>query len=624
MRHQSAASARLAVALAILTAACSSPPPSSRATVALGKPRNLLLVTIDTLRADRVGSYGYAAAKTPAMDDLARRGVRFDRAFATAPITLTSHASLLTGLNPPGHGARHNGMRVREDVPTLAAALSEAGFATAAFVSAFPLDRRFGLARGFATYDDRLPREADGRVANERAGAQTVDAALDWLAGHRAAPFFLWVHLFEPHAPYGRGAAAASSVAARYDDEVAEADRQLARVIDALGDARSSTLTVVAADHGEAFGEHGEVAHSIFAYDTTLRVPLILSGAGVPADGRVVKDPVGLIDVMPTMMAVFGRAVIASDGIDVREAIGGTPIAARALYAESFAPLVDFGWSSLRTLRAGRWKYIAAPRAELYDIEADPLEAHNVLAGQPAVAAPLAARVDAISPAALQPGGRDREATQRLGSLGYVSLPNQPSAASAARPDPKDRIALASRLAEVTSGEVPAGQLVATLETLLRDDPSNPYVELRLGATLADRGDCDAAERHLRASIRSGVPTADPFLSLAYCYKQRGAAAAAGRALASADRAEPGNPVVAANLGLIAFDAGRMTEAIAQLDRAVTRDPDLHMARFFLARAYARSGNRQAAHEQAVALLSRLPANAPQRAEVERLEAALR
>ena len=395
-------------------------------------------------------------------------------------------------------------------------------------------------------------------------------------------------------------------------------------MVDALGDARPTTLIVVAADHGEAFGEHGEIAHSIFAYDTTLRVPLILSGAGVPADGRVVKFPVGLIDVAPTVLAILGRPAIASDGVDLREAIDGKPAAARALYAESFAPLVDFGWSPLRTVRDGRWKYIAAPRPELYDLDADPEETRNVLSEQSAAAAPLAARADAISPATLDVAGRDREAAQRLGSLGYVSRPNRSSSPGAVRPDPKDRIALASRLAEVTSGEVPAEKLVATLDALLRDDPGNPYVELRLGAALADRGECDAAERHLRASIRSGVPTADPFLALAYCYKQRGAAAAAERALTSADRAEPGNPVVAANLGLIAFDAGRMADAIAHLDRAVTRDPDLHMARFFLARAYARSGNREAAHEQAVALLARLPASAPQRAEVERLEAALR
>lgn len=581
-------------------------------------------MTIDTLRADRVGSYGHATAKTPALDGLARSGVRFVHAIAPTPITLASHATIMTGLNPPGHGARHNGMRVREDVPTLATALSAAGLSTAAFVSAFPLDRRFGLARGFATYDDTLPRQTDGRRANERRGALTVDAAVAWLDTHRTAPFFLWVHVFEPHAPYGDPQAGNAPALERYDAEIAEADRQVSRVLDALGAARASTLVVVAADHGEAFGEHGEIGHSIFVYDTTLRVPLVMQGPGVPSDGRAVDSQVGLVDLAPTLAALFGLPALGRDGIDLRTAIDGRA-SVRALYAESFAPLIDFGWSPLRSVREGQWKYIAAPQAELYDVTADPQETHNRLPQEHDEAARFAARVEAIAPATLtSKPGLDPEAAARLGSLGYVSLPGRPAAKDTPRPDPKDRKAIAARLAEVTSGEVAPDRLVSVLEALLRDDPGNPQATLRLGVALADRGACGEAERHLRAVIRSGLPGADPFISLAYCHRQRGAAAAAQRALEEADRIEPGNPVVAANLGLIAFDGGRMAEAIAHLDAAVTRDPDLHEARFFLARAYARSGQRAAAHEQAAALLARLPASAPQRPEVERLVAALK
>jgi len=582
-----------------------------------------LIVTIDTLRADRVGVYGYAAARTPAMDGLARGGVRFARAFAAAPITLTSHATMLTGLNPPGHGARHNGMHVRDTVPTLATALHDAGFATGAFVSAFPLDHRFGLARGFATYDDRLPRRDDGRPADERRGALTVDAARVWLDEHRDGPFFLWVHLFEPHAPYGDPlTAGAASASDRYDGDIAEADRQLARLIEALGSAREKTMIAVAGDHGEAFGEHGEVAHSIFVYDTTLRVPLILNGPGMPADGRAIDGVAGLVDVAPTLLSLLGQAALGGDGADLGPLIAGTASGGHTLYAESFAPLVDFGWSPLRSVRDGRWKYVAAPRPELYDFEADPAEAHDLIADRADQAAPLAAKIEAISPASLaQPAARDRATAARLGSLGYVALTH--GAPEGPRPDPKDRKEMAARIAEVTSGELSPDRLVPALDALVADDPQNGYLRLRLGAALADRGDCDPAEKHLQAAIRAGVPTADPFLSLAYCYRQRGAAAAAERALQSADRAEPGNPVVSANLGLIAFDAGRMRDAIPRFETALASDPDLHMARFFLARAYARAGNRGAAHEQAVTLLSRLPAAAPQRAEVERLVATL-
>src|SRR5262245_41236540 len=225
--------------------------------------RSVVLITIDTLRADRVGAYGYSRARTPAMDALALRGVRFNRAYAAAPITLTSHASLMTGRYPPGHGARHNGMRLDLATPTLAEALGRAGFATGGFVGAFPLDRRFGLIKGFSEYGDRMPRGAQGRVANERPGSMVVDEAIAWLETQRASRFFLWVHLFEPHAPYG-SPGDRSPTDVRYDGEVAESDRQIGRVIAALGPTASSTLIVMTADHGEAFGEHDEIGHSIF------------------------------------------------------------------------------------------------------------------------------------------------------------------------------------------------------------------------------------------------------------------------------------------------------------------------------------------------------------------------
>ena len=211
--------------------------------------RNLLLITIDTLRADRVGAYGYRSARTPAIDTLAARGARFDSAFSSAPITLTSHATIMTGRYPPGHGARHNGMRLDPAVPTIADALRQAGFATAAFVAAFPLDRRFGLTKGFQTYSDRMPRGPQGRLASERPGHVVADEAIAWLDEHRAGSFFLWVHLFEPHAPYG-DPSDHRPVGERYDDEVAEgtsggATRRSAR--------KGRTLIAVAGDHGEAF-----------------------------------------------------------------------------------------------------------------------------------------------------------------------------------------------------------------------------------------------------------------------------------------------------------------------------------------------------------------------------------
>jgi arylsulfatase A-like enzyme/cytochrome c-type biogenesis protein CcmH/NrfG len=622
----------IAALLAMLTAACSrtatEPPPDAARPAT--SPRTIVLVTIDTLRADHLGAYGYAAAHTPAIDALAVRGVRFDRAYATAPITLTSHASLLTGLAPPKHGARHNGMRLRADVPTLAERLKSQGWSTAAFVAAFPLERRFGLSRGFDVYSDALPRGADGRPQNERAGYQVVDEALAWLDRQpTTGRSFLWVHLFEPHAPYvDRQAMAAPpggrprSVGERYDTEIAVADGEVARLVHAVRPHLDSTLVVVASDHGEAFGEHGEIGHSVFIYDTTLRVPLVIAGPGIrPA---VVGEAVSLVDVMPTLLELVGATPAAPvDGVSLAPALTrGAPLAPRAIYAESFAPLLDFGWSPLRSLRDGGMKYIAAPTAELYDLRQDAGETRNLLPAQASAIAELARRVDGISPASIAAPAREAgESTTRLQSLGYLAGAGSQRAAE--RPDPKDRVALASRIADVTSGELRGAALTAALEAIVAEEPRNGQMRMRLGYARLERGGCAAAVPHFQAAIAAGVPSAEPHLGLAECLAAAGQHDAAARALAAADRLEPGNPVVLANLGLMALDAGRTADAISRLRAALDVDPSLDQARFALARAYGRNGQRDEAAREARTLLDRLPPQAPQRGEVERLLRAL-
>jgi arylsulfatase A-like enzyme len=244
------------------------------------------------------------------------------------------------------------------------------------------------------------------------------------------------VHLFEPHAPYGNPAdpvEAQRPVAVRYDEEIAEADRQAGRLVDALGDARKDTLIVAAADHGEAFGEHGEISHSVFTYDTTLRVPMIVSGPGV-SGARVVSDSVALIDVAPTIAARTGLGRFDSDGIDLSPALTGGSLTARTLYAESFAPLLDFGWSPLRTLRDGHWKYISAPKPELYDLQKDPGETQNLVATEATRASELARRTDAISSATLASNGAalDREARARLQRLPNICRASMLTSASRA------------------------------------------------------------------------------------------------------------------------------------------------------------------------------------------------
>ena len=599
--------------------------------------RNLVLITIDTLRADHVGAYGYAKSQAFAADEIAAAGVMFEHAYAAAPITLPSHATLLTGRYPPGHGSRDNGMRMNSSVPTIATELKAHGFRTAAFVAAFPLDHQFGLDRGFDVYGDRLPRAPNGQLANERPASQVVDDAIAWLGTNPHPPipanpqspipnpFFLLVHVFEPHAPYG-DPSDRRPVLERYDLEIGTANRELQRLLRALEPMAPETLIVVAGDHGEAFGEHGEYAHSIFVYDTTLRVPLVMRGPGLRARSTI-ADPVTLADVAPTALRLLGFTMRDVDGLDLSPLVGGGTIGSREIYAESFAPLVEFGWAPLRSVRSGAWKLIAAPKPELFDVGADAIESNNLAADRRDVVQRLESRANRYSAGDLAANGGtviDNAAAERLRALGYVGNPQSQSAirnpqSAMTRPDPKDRRELAARIAQVTSGELTGAALVDALQGIVRDDPNNAQARLRLGIARLQSGDCTRAEPELHAAAAAGLPSADIYVGLASCLGRRNDLAGAERALAEARRLEPDNPTVLANIGILRAAQGDQAAAIESLTAALARDPDLHEARFNLALAYARAGRRADAGAAARDLLARLPASAPQRAEVERL-----
>jgi choline-sulfatase len=625
------------VAAVVIWSGCRSRDQAGPAQTTAPRAQNLVIVTIDTLRADRVGAYGYSRARTPALDSLAR-GVRFDRAYAAAPITLPSHATMLTGRYPPGHGSRDNGMRVSESVPTLATVLQSAGFKTGAFVAAFPLDHQFGLDRGFGVYSDRLPRGPDGRPANERPAAPVIDEVIAWIGQVQSQRFFAWVHLFEPHAPYGNPttpAEAARPALDRYDDEIASADRELGRLFKALESKLGETLIVATSDHGEAFGEHGEWAHSIFVYDTTLRVPLLMAGPGISAPpsradaGIVITAPVSLADMAPTAAKALGVEMNDVDGIDLAPQIAGVPASQRELYAESFAPLLQFGWAPLRSLRSGPWKVIAAPRPELYNIEQDPGEHTDVAGSQSDVVRSLDERVGRISGTALpsraQPadaaGVPDAQSVDRLRALGYSAGSQRDLAGP--RPDPKDRRELAARIAQVTSGELSGAALVTALESIVRDDPNNGLAHLRLGYLRLQSGDCRRAEAEFRATLASGLASADAHLGLATCLGRRRDLSGAERALAEARRLEPGNPVITANIAILQAETGDAAAAIRSFEAALAADPELHEARFNLALTYARAGQREAAAAHARRLLDQLPPDSVRRLEVQRLLKAL-
>lgn len=395
---------------------------------------NVLLVTLDTVRADRLGCYGHESAETPTLDSLVARGVRFDDAVTSVPVTLPSHATILTGLSPLSHGVRDNGRyRLANEHVTIAEVLSSHGYDTAAFVGCFVLDARFGLDQGFSIYDFEV--SADGYRPemldfNERSATDVTDAAVRWL-DERArsganAPFFAWVHYFDPHQPYESPLQRLPRFAVRpYDAEIAYVDAELGRLLDTLDDlgVRERTVIVVAGDHGEALGEHGEPTHGMLIYESTMRVPLIVSCTSLFDGAYHVGDRVvGLTDVRPTIEDLLG--VTGSPPVDGESLLRSGADDDRAIYMETEMPFSLAGWSPLRGLRTHSHKYILAPQREFFDLRKDPAELHSIYAaGDPACSSLESRLSELIDRIGAGPGsGRalTDEEIERLGSLGYV------------------------------------------------------------------------------------------------------------------------------------------------------------------------------------------------------------
>jgi arylsulfatase A-like enzyme/Flp pilus assembly protein TadD len=541
---------------------------------------NVLLVTIDTLRRDRLGAYGSPNGLTPTLDRLASSGVRYARAYSHAPMTLPAHASILTGRTPRTHGLHVNGAaRLDDSVPTLAAELKRAGYRTGAFVGAFVLDARYGLNRGFDDYDDRYPHQPDAtsfKVADRRA-ADVVKAAGDWIlqppAG--APPWFAWVHLFDPHTPYDappeyrRGRSP-------YDAEVAYTDAMLGQLFDRLraSQALDRTLIVVTADHGESLGDHGETTHGLFAYDATLGVPLIIAGNSIGA--AVVDVPVAHADILPTIVDLAG--VAPPPHLDGVSAVA-RPASDRPIYIEALEANLTRAWAPLTGVIAGEWKYVDLPLPELYNLRTDPAEAVNLVDHESVRRDTMRralAQLAAAPAASAAPVAVGEDAAARLRSLGYAAG----SAAPARRQygdadDPKRLVALNERfntaLEAFNAGR--AGEALAGFLALLGERPD--FLTARTSAAtvmIAGGRPADAAAL-LRAAPAEQASAPEILSRLGTALQRAGQLKDAARALEAARAGGYQNPEILNELGVVYAQAGRIAEARALFEELLRRDP---------------------------------------------------
>jgi choline-sulfatase len=578
---------------------------------------NVLLISIDTLRADRLGSYGYTAARTPVLDALAAKGVLFTDATSHAPLTLPAHVAMLTARYPGAYGIRVNGMgSVPASATTIAERFKGLGYRTGAVVASAVLARGYGLDQGFDDYDDQIVVSTSETLSTaelQRPADAVTTAAKGWLDPRDANPWFLWVHYYDPHLPYAAPAKYRAAAPDRpYDAEIAFTDAEIGRLL--AGVDRARTIVVVTGDHGEALGEHGEPDHGFFLYDSTLRVPLIVSGPNLKP--RRVAEQVRHVDLAPTLVQLAGgQAQSGDDGQSLVGLLNGesrreVPVS----LAESWYPRYHFGWSELKSIRVGEWKYIAAPKPELYDLRTDKAEARNVAAERGAVAGRLAqdlsriaGRFEQRAVATEQP---DPAAVQRLQALGYLGSFAVVSSGSA-QENPLDRVGdyrkyrdLFNRALSLLGRAQPA-EAAAVLQQLVKLNVRAFEAHLYLGNAYAALkkprealGEYDAAAL-LNPSVATPHIEAAKLLSTA---NDHPAAILRGR---KAIEIAPGSDYANYTLGIVYRRAERWPEAADALLRAVELNPGNVRARAALGAAAMRTGRIDVASTQYNELIRR-------------------
>ena len=549
----------------------------------------VIVVCVDTLRADRLPAYGYGRVETPSLDRLAADSVVFDNAIAHVPLTLPSHASLFTGLLPFQHGVRDNlGYRLANAHATLATRLKASGYATGAAVSAIVLDRGTGIGEGFDFYDDAIEAPDSARAIGQlqRAGDDTRRRLEGWIAAQPAeGRLFAFLHLYEPHAPYEPPEPLAARYRSQpYDGEVAASDAVTGRFLEFLRQRGiyDRALILFLSDHGEGLGDHGEDEHGIFLYREAIRVPLFVKLPGGRRAGTRVVDPVQLADVLPTVLAALGQEVPDSlPGRSLFEAASGKE-PARRIYSETVFPRYHFGWSDLASLTDERHQYVHAPRPELYDWRADPGEKRDLAAGLPPAFRSMRAELLALSRPLQAPGASDPETVRKLASLGYIGAASPDT--GEALPDPKDRIGMIDRLKEASRlvTEFRDAEGIALLKKIADENPrmldaweTLARLERRAGRTREAIAALERADRLAPGTPQIMLGLADLHLEAGDFQKARALAAAAG---------EAGAPGFREELAAIALASGDFATARRESEAVLARNPEARAPRLVLAR----------------------------------------
>jgi len=564
---------------------------------------NVVVITVDTLRADRLGCYGFERARTPHIDKLAAEGVLASHVIAPTPITLPSHTSIFTGLQPPAHGVRDNAsFLVPDEAVTLAERLKAEGYRTQAFISAMVLHRMYNLHQGFDGYDDQLwggGDRADIALVRQRSGERTMDLVLQWLNGNvgtraKAVPFFLWVHLFDPHAPYDPPASDAEAAPTPYDGEIASVDRQIGRFVEALRqkDALDDTIVVFTSDHGESLGEHGEATHAVFIYESTVHVPLILRYPRKLPAGKIYPGPAQLVDVMPTILGLLGVEPGVSQGTDLSAPFAGTePPPTFARYSESLHPELEYGMAPLYGLRLGDLTYIRAPRPELYDRAKDPGETRNLL--EPSAAASDSAAASAAGPQAMKldhelsktlgelerlalvPKAKplDEDTADMLRALGYIADPEAKQGLEGM--DPKDGIEIYAQIQNARQMQHDGDYAACTrlLESLLKTMPKNVSALNTAALCETKMGNGKAAEQYYLRSLSVDPRQHFPLVQLGRLHLAERRIEQARASFREALEVVPASVEAMSLLGYLNLLDGSLDQAKSWFDRAIAEDP---------------------------------------------------